>query len=754
MRGGAMNPFVVIEISMGDDLSGLMQRGPVRLGMWFLVFLAITAPGWAQTRPVTPTEPILYLDDLKVDSATEDERYDSTGMGSVEEQLRDEPFSNSLIDPADYTVSGDSAELNAELVAVAETSPADRIAGDDRLNLRGFPTPALRNSFIQIGIPETLNTNQTIVIQGALVPVLGRGAPGGIQNFMTSRPRTKAQVNAFSSYSDLDRQRVSLEYTSPLLKKRFWQRVAVEWQRRSGPEQFSLEETRTASAALTWRHSKAASTLFSLDFRQIDGRVTPGIPEYRIDATQRIAGPYLPLALFNANGPDAGVHRRSAAAGLQFDSQPSKAVAIRASLEGWRRSLTQDRFTNSVLNLATGLFEGTREPRHLVQPQEALAAQLEGTIRFRGWGAEQKFMTSASTTWGRYSREERSLTTAERNALPLDVRRFDPYAPNFFRPEFDPITYGKINTDRDERARYSSVEASDRLAWQQGRWVVTAGLRYDEVDLEVADRKPGAAFPLTSDRTAQISYHGGLNHQLLPGKLLVFANSSTAFDPSTPVDARTGRIQENETTLGYEAGLRGRAKKGVMDYSVSGFLLYNRHISRRNPLYNDPVADANLTQPQLVASGEERFTGARMEVRVSASPTLNLSIKGVVTRAVTTASPDLPQEIGSPITRLPAFTLAANLRHRPPGKRSGYVWGAGWQYIGGYVVNFADTRRDFLQYPGYGLASLNAGYQWRWAERQLLVDATVRNAGDRDLLGSNARVGAGRELVLSARYQF
>jgi iron complex outermembrane recepter protein len=236
--------------------------------------------------------------------------------------------------------------------------------------------------------------------------------------------------------------------------------------------------------------------------------------------------------------------------------------------------------------------------------------------------------------------------------------------------------------------------------------------------------------------------------------LLAFANASTAFDPSTPVDARTGRIQDNETTLGYEAGLRGRARKGRLDYSASGFLLYNRNIARRNPLYNDPVADAAQNQPQLVASGEERFSGGRLEVRWAATKALNFTLKGVVTRAITTASPDLPQEIGQPIPRLPGYTVSANLRHRPPGATAGFTWGAGWQYFDGYVANYEDTRRDFLAYSGYGLLNLNAGYQWRWANRQLQLETAVRNALDRDLLASHARVGAGRELTVSARLVF
>ena len=59
-----------------------------------------------------------------------------------------------------------------------------------------------------------------------------------------------------------------------------------------------------------------------------------------------------------------------------------------------------------------------------------------------------------------------------------------------------------------------------------------------------------------------------------------------------------------------------------------------------------------------------------------------------------------------------------------------------------------------LDYPGYGLVSLNTGYSWKRGVRQFYVGLSLRNVLDRDLLASNARVGGGRELGFSARMNF
>lgn len=709
----------------------------------------------AQTVPV-PTagaEQPLDLPKFSVQEHEADDAFDDTGMGSQEEEMRAEPFANELTTTDVSVEEGINVDVSAELSAISNVSPAAAAAGEDRLNLRGFPTPTLRNGFIQIGILETLNVGKTVVIQGPLVPVLGRAAPGGIQDFITTRPQAKDRNKLEASATTLERQKVSWESTGVVVKKKLWHRLAVDWTDRRGPEEFVREQDLFVSGALTMKHSRASSSLLSVDYRRLDAGVTPGIPEYKTSAGQKVIGPYLPLALFNANGPEAGVLRQSLVVGAQFESQLSRTIALRAAVEGWWRAIDQDRFTTSQLVLDTGLFEGTREPRHVGQRQQALATHLEMTARFRTGPIEHKLLGYAGVTWGDYDREDRALSTADRNALPLSVRRFDPTAPDYYFPGFSEALYSRILTDRAETARYTSVEVSDRMAFKRGLTVVTTGLRMDEVDLTVDDLRGGAPMPHTRDRTVQLSYHLGVNHQLIRNRLLVFGSVSTAFDPSTPVDARTGRIQDNETTIGYEGGVKGRSASGLLDYSASAFLLYNRDIARRNPLYDDPVFDSNQTQPQLVAAGEERFAGFRTEGRYKFIDTYSLSFKAVHMEAITTKSPALGPEVGKQIARLPEDTGTVQFRYTPP-KGLGFNWSTAVSYVGSYVVYYEDAKRAYLAYPGYGLLSLNGGYSWKRGARQFNVGLSLRNALDRDLLATNARVGAGRELGFSGRVTF
>lgn len=711
-----------------------------------------TGPTSAAAKVLSET---ITLDPMQVRAKNDDPGFDATGMGSYEQQLRDSPFSNDLITLDSDDDDPGAMEVTQELQQIATPSAVDLATGDTRLSLRGFPTPLMRNGFSTTGARDMLNTSRTIVIQGALVPVLGRAAPGGIQDFITYRPRSTAGRRFEYSWASLNRQAAALEITGPAVPKRAWQRIAADWSRKVGPEEYAVSETRNVSGSVTWRHSAKASTLFALDFQQVHATAAPGLPEYRPANGAKIVGPYVALAGFNALGPEAGVRRRTTAATVLFDGQPHPKIAVRAGVEAWWRQVEQDRFTVSVYNLATQRFDGTREPRHIEQPQSVQLAHLEVTGRFSGWRAEHKLMAAASHSWGVSLREERALSTADRNALPVTVRLFRPDAPNYYRPPYSPEFYNRVIADREEKARYAAFQLTHRAAVNKGQVVFTSGVRQDMINLKIDDRRPGATMPRVNDGSGQITYHLGVNYQALPSRLLLFATASTAHEPSTRVDSRTGRIQDNEVTRGYEAGLKGRFPAPQIDLSLSGFSLFNEHISRRNPLYDDPIFDANQTQPQLVAAGAETFRGAKLEGRWRATPRLSLSGRAAYARAITTASPDLPQEVGREITRLPPYTASLSASFGfPTGFWQGLSLALSWSYISGYHAYYEDAQRRALDYAGYGLVSLSASRSFKRGKYVHSVGVSIRNLLDYDLLQRQHRLGAGREFGASYRLTY
>ncbi len=697
--------------------------------------------------------------EVRTDEEDEEDLFDGTGMGFLEAELNDPPFSNSLISGRD---DGEdiAAELDAELEQVVVDNPADLVSGSDRLRLRGFPTPRLRNAFAQTGIPEILNVSRRLTIQGPLTPVTGRAAPGGIQNYLTARPPSRARTRMIFDASSNDTIRSEFEKGGPLNKPepggtRYYHRLGLEYNRRLGPEEFAKRETVELSAALTARHSRAHSTMWQFDYAGYDGNPSPGIPAYRETSRGLVLGRYLPLENFHAYGPNAGITRRTGSLSVQYEGQPVKGLSLRGVVQGIRRELEEERFTRGDYLVDAERFAGNREPQYVDRPLNALVVDGSATWRFYAAKADHKITLSTDSIHTDSTRLQRGLDAQERAALPLSVRRFNPYDPDYFRPALTDDTYRRILIDRTENTRYLGAGLSERAAYFDGRLVATAGLRFDNVDLEILDRRPGTVRPEATGSTEELTYRAGGNWVVSPGRLLLYANTSTAFEPSTRVDSRTGQIQGNESTGGIEIGLRGEEWDRRLRYSLHAFAFTNENISRRNPLYRDPIADADQTQPELVSAGREKFEGATAELRVKINDVWEIRGKAAYTDATTESSPDLPDEVGQAISRVPKWTGALSSYHRwTKGPLAGWTISESLLYISDYVDTYADRRRAELTYPGYNYVSLSLGYRWKVGKKTHYLSARVRNLLNENLLVKAARPGADRYASLGYRLYF
>ncbi len=698
---------------------------------------------------LAPDQPI-QLGKFRISGDIFDDMIDPTGMDGPELERNESPFSNDLI-MAETVDENALDEIGAELGAINAIPAAESAAGINRVNLKGFPAPRQRNGFTQVGMPEILNTSGSESIQGPLTPVVGRAAPGGIQNTLTARPRGRKGSRLEFGATSHAQQSAAGEFSGLAVPKRAWHRLAFGWDQRSGPEPYTYGRHHALDAAVIWKFNRAWSAMVQVDYDARATNASSGIPEYRATARGKIIEPHRPLGYFNLYGPNAGFRKRTASAILQVEGQIGRRVSVRGSVQGLTREIDEDRWTTGQYLLDTKKIGGTREPQHTEQPFSAWTAQIDVTTRFFALRADHKITVAIDSTHTDYQRVQSALSTADRNALPLDIRTFDPAAPNYDRPAYSPALFSRFITNRQELNDYSGIFVSERAAFMKGRLVMTAGVRKDFVTIDVTDRRAGAALPHVHDKTAEISSHFGANYVAVPGRILVFANTSTAFEPSSRVDARTGRVQGNETTLGYEAGAKGLFLQRRLAVIGMGFAYFNQNISRRNPRYDDPIFDAGQTQPQLVASGEERFTGGALEGKFKVSDAWTLGAKATYNHAITTKSPDLPEEIGRPLTRFPRLTGGLTTRYAfgEQGRKAGLSLGAGATYISDTVGSYENATHAYLAYPAYTLVHVSVSYRLKVGEYNHSATVSVRNAFDRDLLAQVARVGAGREFALN-----
>ncbi|OAM91344.1 TonB-dependent receptor [Termitidicoccus mucosus] len=747
-------------------------------------------------------DPIFVMEAFTVSSKDESEELDPTGMGGPDAEMTEAPFSNDLLaGDVPYENEVDIAvNTELQLAAASTTNPADVATTINRANLIGFPTPILRNGFTQTGVPEVLNAGHTEIWQGPFTPVTGRAAPGGIRNLVTNRPG-RGLIRLYFYGNDTGYTQARADYTSELVRKKLWQRVAIDHRNSESPVDFAYYRITDISGGLTWRVNRKHSVMLNVDYRKYDANTSAGIPHYRATATndpdltaeqnaqrKKIIGPYLPLATFNSYGPDALTYKRIGSVSLQYEGSASRRVSLRGNLQAWHRDLWQDRFVVGQYVLDTGRFYGTREPFRIEQPMDVLTGTAEATYRLALKKSDHKITFRIEHIQTDYTRTDRYLDRTIKDAAGLTARdrylrrpgltytylsptptnpnrtltaygSFDPHNPDYYFPTFNNDLYSFRSIDRDETTSISSAALSERLALWRGRFVATAGVRYDHVELSVDNHPSAGSSNITAyseDTRDELTWLLGANYQILPSRLLLFANTSTAFEPCTRVDGRTGEIQGNETTLGYELGFRGMLLKRI-GITALFFQYQNKNIARGNPLYNDPEFDADQTQPQLVSAGKERFTGATFSARGVLGYGFEINLRAAYTDAVTLASPDRPEQVGREIARLPPANFALSTTYRAPaGKFKGYYAVLTVTAVSDYIAYYDDKSRFYLDYPANTQFSLGLGRSWTVGKpakgKRLLRHSFylgVSNLLNRDQLNRFARLAQGRRVGMS-----
>jgi iron complex outermembrane recepter protein len=717
-------------------------RPPRELARCFLaVLLAVVWPAnplQAQAGSSPPDDEVVLLEPFLVEA--EDLWLDSEEAGLGEEEL-DFGGAFAWILADGLLERGRFSELQSHVLSLGAPDVDEVTAGPGARAPRGFTTPRLRNGFGQAGIPESVAISGGQMITGMLATHFGRSAPGGLVNVTPSRPTNRPRRSVDLRVSS--RAEVGLRYSKvgPLLGKRAAHRTLLDLSTRDGPQDFAYQDSAAAVLSVAW---KAKETSFGLEIEGAASNANRpgGIPRFRPSLGEKIQGPYVPLKSFNPQGPHAQHQRESASVALLAERTLSDRWTLRAGSQLWGRSVDDHRFIVGQYLLDQGVFSGTREPRR-EQLQEWTAAQAVQAI-FTDPKAEvvHRLVLGAEASHARGSRDQRALSPAARAALPESVRILDPLDPDWQMPPFDPELYSRVLADRRDRTNFVSLYGHDRVTFGGGRHLVSGGLRWDQVRAVIEDRRATAVVPRATSNSGRVSHHLGSATQVWPGKVAAFANYSTAFQPRRAVDVRTGRIQGNETTEGIEAGVRFQHRPAGLSGSASLYRLWNQNITRINPLYNDPVADPNGVQPQLVSSGEERFTGAELQARWDFIENWSLSSRSTWTKAITTRSPDLPQEIGRQLGGIPEFASMVGLNYRRElenGRRFDLGLSAVW--VGEHIwVNESRNQAEIMQSP-HTLAVLNAGYSWRTGRQAYRWTLTARNLLNEDLAAKTGRAG-------------
>ena len=643
-----------------------------------------------------------------------------------------------------------TALLNDEISALPEQRQAEFVSISGGSTPRGFTAPRLRNGLTQLGFPEQIVGGRRDLLTGFMAVLYGRTAPGGIVNLISRRPTPKTSWQFETQVSDRPSLYLQAERSELLITKKLNGRLMGTWAWQDGPEDFAKRREGIATVSLRYAPDKATVVLWEVEAAQTRTVPAPGLPLTRETPGGPTGSPYLPLATFNTNGPHAWAHRDSFSTSVWAERKLVRGWSLRGGAQWWNRQLRELRFSTGPYVLATALFDGTREPVFNDRTEDTVGAQVEVDIPVKHQRLNERWLAGIEGSHAVTDRIRRALPTADRDALPSTVRTLDPAAPDFTTPAYSENTYARLLTLRDETADYVGLFVSDRLSWARGRHGATFGLRQDWVSATIDDLLPATRIPHSTSAVQKTTYHLGWVGQY--GKqLAVFVNHSTAFQPQRRIDSRTGRIQGNESTSGIEAGLRWQTPSKAILVTTAIYRLWNKNITRLNPAYGDPVLDPDQNQPQLASSGEEQFTSIESNVRWNITPKLTADVRGAWLEAITTSSPDLPEEVKRQLPRTPKYTGSASLTWRPDPAGLGWQTSVAYAWIGSHVAVYPSRTRTLWRCNGYGVLGFNASYTWAQGKKlRHSAGLSVRNALNRDLLAAAGRIGG--ERGLEARY--
>lgn len=649
----------------------------------------------------------------------------------------------------------DALVLNEQLGALQDFNPGEFASTSGSGTPRGFTTPRLRNGLSQAGFPEIILGGRRELLSGFLATYFGRTAPGGILNHVSTRPSPKANNRLMIGGDSIGEVRAGVERSAPLVPKKLHYRFFGEARHREGPQDYAASDSMQGGLVFRYAPDKKTVWMVEIETARVDAVPSGSIVLQRETRGAPRGAPYGPLEDFNTNGPNTSSRRHSGILSVMVEHKRSDDLTLRAGGELWGRIQRELTFNTGAFLLDERIFDGVREPQFNARRQSAggLHIELDGTGSLAS--VNHRWVVGMAGSREFSDREQRALPTSVRNTLPVSVRFFDPAAPDYSIVPYSPDVYSRVLALRDDRTDYLGVFCSERVALADDRVYGTFGLRNDWVWAVIDDQRAGAAVPHATSNVQRATYHAGLVWHAWPNRLAVFLNHSTAFQPARRVDARTGRIIGDESTAGVETGVRYVSDDGETTATASIYRLWNQGITRTNPRYNDPVADPLKTQPQYVSSGEEQFSGIELGLRRKIRTSLTLAGKLGWLEAITTRSPDLPEEVDRQLQRTPELTATVTARYQVG---AGWLKGAGcgmsYAWIGDHVAVYPSNSRARVDYDAYSVVAVNAGYNWVRRKVRHAVTLNLRNAAGVDLLAAAGRIGGDRALDASYTVRF
>lgn len=603
--------------------------------------------------------------------------------------------------------------MNQQLSFVAGFSPSE-VTG--QYQLRGFSSSVeFVDGFRRIGLIDTIDIDRIEVIKGPDASIYGAIQPGGVVNFITKQPTTVSSGELDVDLGTNNFLETSISSSGPLNKAgTLFYRIDGANSFTNYAEAFASEHQGFLDGKLLWKPS--AATSLTVDFEHVERYEHPFNQVLTITEKQVMpwAGnsitesQYYGMATQNLldydfAGPQSTNEYRVTSGTLTFQHSFGDVYSIKFGANAYINPYFDQLVGSGAyypygtgnITFANGVItnpftpEVKDQPQVDFKPQRGGGMQLDNLFAFNTGPVANKLLVTTDY----YEVSQRSLTLvplvgASQATDYYDVyHAYSPAGSTFYAPQTtwnaatlgygwnttlygdNPALYNAVTTDQWTAAGDYGVFASEQASAFKDRLILMAGGRWDYVRNQVKNYNiPAVGNPLALTTVEPTAYQAfdyntsAWTYQLgalvkATDWLSLFANKSTGFNPQPQINSNTGLALPNNTSDGYDYGIKSALMGGRLNLTLDRFAIdeYNLAVTETDPV---------TSQKDTILSGELQAKGFEFDFNYQL--TANLIVLGDwgYTQTQTVNSYALTFLDDTPVRRVPRDNAGIALRYQ------------------------------------------------------------------------------------------
>jgi iron complex outermembrane receptor protein len=722
--------------------------------------LALTPLLQAQTTaPSTPASGKSPDDTVKLSeftvSADSEQGYiasESVTGTRVATKIKDLPFSVSVI-TKEFMRDFDFFDIAKDMVYTASLNNVD---SQGNSSLRGYgATFTLRNGFYRLGLNSRVNTDRIEVIKGPNAAIYGSTSPAGLINYVSTVPKfTPSQEVSFTvGGNEFNRGEISVNTPlGSLFGARFAQLVNVEASNLSSETTYGRTRNRLISYSLLSKFLDGSTLNFELEWsKKNEVTSTSQIPfEYNIAKKTYSMIQRKDLAHFSQGGPDSTQNRELTSLYLTYDKRYNAVFSTHAG--GYVYARHAFNFNNSSTDQfdpSTGKFN--RSTNVITDPlnEDGGGVQVDTLADYKLLDGKIRnktlFTVDVSQNW-RY-REQHGINT----------KLWSIGTPSLINPDYTlPPRYAFNVITRRDKVRFDvhGFLIRQQVTLLDEKLILFGSLRRDEVTYNFnfgnqysrnggALATPGAVAHYT-DRAWSPNF--GANYKLTPN-ISLYSSHSQSFSPQGQVAKLGDPHLENETSVGWDYGIKASYLNDTLIFTLGGF-----YIDR----YGVKTTQLNLSTGlnESVSAGTQLAKGVEFEGswRVNSNLMIQASYSYVNARVVYNGNS--VTDVGQMPAGLPIDQASFLFKYSFNGFLKGLAWNAAAVYSGVSYPNSTAALNDVRRYinaPSYAIVNTGLTYTWNQGSSKLKqsVRLSAKNLFNRDYETSRGNLGDPRGLFFT-----